>query len=165
MHCLALHNHIKTPPDVIGSQERGDKQRCLLLLLLLHKRIFKVSPCSYHVLNQCLCTIYIHKKSWKSRVFELIRVIFCTIEILSRYSSRIKDDSPPPSRASGRLSRYKDMIIIKHFFRLMTQSMIPSIHDVVFLFCDNSNLFRAASPVVVKEREKSPPLTSSYTYR
>jgi len=46
----------------------------------------------------------------------------------SRYSSRIKDDSPPPSRASGRLSR-------------------------------------AASPVVVKEREKSPPLTSSYTYR
>merc|ERR1712004_343502 len=26
-------------------------------------------------------------------------------------------------------------------------------------------LSRAASPVVVKEREKSPPLTSSYTYR
>jgi len=46
----------------------------------------------------------------------------------SRYSSRIKDDSPPPSRASGRLSR-------------------------------------ATSPVVVKEREKSPTVTSSYTYR
>jgi len=46
----------------------------------------------------------------------------------SRYSSRIKDDSPPPTRASGRLSR-------------------------------------ATSPVAVKEREKSPTVVSSYTYR
>ena len=31
----------------------------------------------------------------------------CRLSLISRYSSRIKDESPPLSRASGRLSRYK----------------------------------------------------------
>ena len=46
VHCTTI-SKLKIPTDVIGGQERGDKQRCLLLLL--HKRIFKVSPCSLYI--------------------------------------------------------------------------------------------------------------------